>query len=74
MEMLTVLRNIRAAMVASDGGAMASVAVSESQRKRVESLEQENASLKVENAKQRYRIDHLIKGMLELQGKLEEKE
>mmetsp|Transcript_15676 Transcript_15676/g.29575 ORF Transcript_15676/g.29575 Transcript_15676/m.29575 type:complete len:110 (-) Transcript_15676:1669-1998(-) len=74
MEMLTVLRNIRSAMVASsaDGGTITSAAESEAHKKQVESLEQENERLKLVNAKQRYRIDHLIQGMLELQRKLEE--
>lgn len=71
--MLTLLRNIRSAMVASDEGAMTSAAQSEAHRKKVESLEEENERLRNMNTKQRYRIDHLIKGMLELQGKLEEK-
>ena len=71
--MLTVLRNIRSAMVASDEGTIAPAAETEAHRKQVESLEQENERLKLVNTKQRYRIDHLIKGMLELQRKIEEK-
>lgn len=73
MEMLTVLRNIRSALVSSDGGATASIVESEAHRKQVEALAQENEKLKIVNAKQRYRIDHLIRGMQELQNKLEDK-
>lgn len=63
MEMLTTLRNIRAAM-ASSGGSTASST-------ELKALMEENNSLKKVNTKQRYRIDHLVNGMQELQKKLD---
>ena len=71
--MLTVLRNIRSALVAADGDSLTSAVQVEAHRKQMEALQEENERLKVVNTKQRYRIDHLIKGMQELQSKLEEK-
>lgn len=69
MEMLTTLRTIRAAMVAttnnsSEGG-------SASSQQEVKALKEENDKLKKINTKQRYRIDHLISGVEEMQKKLE---
>jgi len=63
MEMLTTLRNIRAAM-ASSGGSTAS-------SKELQALKDDNTNLKKVNTKQRYRIDHLVDGMQELQKKLD---
>ena len=63
MEMLITLRNIRAAM-ASSGGSTAS-------SKELQALKDDNTNLKKVNTKQRYRIDHLVDGMQELQKKLD---
>lgn len=61
MEMLTTLRNIRAAMVSgTNGGGV----ISDS--KELAELREENAKLKAMNAKQAYRINHLVKNMEKL--------
>lgn len=62
MEMLTTLRSIREAMVSSkDSGASS---------KELEALKEENENLKKINMKQRYRIDHLIDGIKDMQQQL----
>ena len=63
MEMLTTLRTIRAAIVSSGNNLGAS-------SKELEDLKAENEQLKKTNTKQRYRINHLVKGMEEMQKKL----
>jgi hypothetical protein len=63
MEMLTTLRNIRAAMASSGG--------STTNSKELQALKEENKHLMKVNTKQRYRIDHLVDGMQELQKKLD---
>ena len=63
MEMLTTLRNIRAAMASSGGSTTSS--------KELQALKEENKHLMKVNTKQRDRIDHLVDGMQELQKKLD---
>jgi len=63
MEMLTTLRIIRAAMASSEG--------STASNKELQALKEENGNLKKVDTKQRYRIDHLVDGMQELQKKLD---
>ena len=64
MEMLTTLRTIRAAMTSSSNNNSAS-------SKELQALKEENEALKKKATKQEYRINHLINGMKELQGKIE---
>jgi len=66
MEMLNTLRTIRAAMVASPNNSN-----SGDSSKELQALKEENATLTKMNTKQRYRIDHLVNNMEEMQKKLE---
>mmetsp|Transcript_4090 Transcript_4090/g.6217 ORF Transcript_4090/g.6217 Transcript_4090/m.6217 type:complete len:109 (+) Transcript_4090:91-417(+) len=72
MEMLTTLRNVRTAMVSSNGGngsGNGNAGVGAASAKEMKALEKENERLKTENDKQRYRIDHLVRNVEEVQKK-----
>lgn len=65
MGMLRTLREVRAALISNPD---------QSSSKDVETLRGENEKLKKINSKQKYRIDHLIMTIQELQEKLKNKE
>ena len=58
MEMLEKMRAVRSALVAGSNGGASS--------KELEELLAENAALKKQNAKQAYRIEHLVRSVEEL--------
>lgn len=63
MDMLTTLRNIRAAIVSEDNGG------NSNDSKELAMLREENEKLKVVNQKQAYRINHLVANMEKMLGK-----
>ena len=65
MEMLTTLRNIRTSIASSSSNN------NSASSKELQALKEENEALKKTSEKQRYRINHLISGMKEMQKKLE---
>lgn len=63
-EMLTTLRTIRAEIASSSGND------NSASSKELQALKDENENLKKITTKQAYRINHLIKGMEEMQEKI----
>ena len=64
METLTTLRSIREAVVSSSANGTSSAAST----KEIEALKKENEALKVKNAKQNYRIKHLVRNLKKSQA------
>ncbi len=66
IDMLTKLRDIRKAMCESSSAVTSN--------KEMEALQKENEKLKLQNVKQAYRVEHLVRSVKELQSKLKETE